>query len=206
MACWSHIINLWNIECSRTLKLSPKISKNHIYPVDLNNIFDLLNKTNVTTHKLSNVVTKFKEEAEWVSQWTLINNTTRVHKSLMKCINGLIFTLRSFNKFIPTTKLEINNYIWLRNINQDALDNNFGLIRARGSKEIHPTPYHFIYRLKASALALCHTEGNCEIDKSFTALECLYSANLIAEVEDYDLCIEEEPLYNNCEKMRIQEM
>ncbi|KAJ8910197.1 hypothetical protein NQ315_014368 [Exocentrus adspersus] len=83
---------------------------------------------------------------------------------------NLILTIKNFKKLHSTISNLGFNYMMPRTFNQDPVENFFGKIRQRGSRNINPTPSDFISYYKnllVNGLTSKHSVGaNCEDDNS----------------------------------------
>ncbi|KAF2890652.1 hypothetical protein ILUMI_15521 [Ignelater luminosus] len=103
-----------------------------------------------------------------LSQWKLI--TRDAGKDVTKqyaFIEGWQITIRSIIDIWNRLKQEGFKYLSLRSVNQDPLENLFGLVRQRGVRNTNPTCHQFIAALKTSVvnnLSNISTNDNCEND------------------------------------------
>lgn len=88
----------------------------------------------------------------------------------IKCVNGFITTLKSYRDIWNHLKSLGYKYLNLRQLNQDALENLFGIIRQHCPTNSNPTCAHFIAALKTAIVTKMtahHSRGsNCEKDQN----------------------------------------
>lgn len=86
----------------------------------------------------------------------------------MRCVKGFLITLASLQDIWRYLDSRGMKYMNLRQLNQDALENLFGIIRQHSPTNRNPTCYHFTGALKSSILTRMSTPvsrgGNCEQD------------------------------------------
>nr|XP_037875754.1 uncharacterized protein LOC119630429 isoform X2 [Bombyx mori] len=96
-------------------------------------------------------------------------NHNGVEAKNVKCVQGYIISLKSLRDIWLEVQDLGYKYLNLRQLNQDALENLFGLIRQHGQTNKHPTCSTFIAAMKTSiisGLTAPHSKNsNCEEDK-----------------------------------------
>lgn len=88
----------------------------------------------------------------------------------VRCVNGYITTITSLQSIWKYVESKNFKYLNLRQLNQDSLENLFGIIRQHSPTNRNPTCHHFQSALKSSVLtrlSVPRSRGtNCESDDS----------------------------------------
>lgn len=184
--------------------LSPRHLSTAKFVKNINDIFDLLNRTVVTLENKQKIIEAIEEKIAWILTWKLYKKGTNITKaSKPPCVRGLVFTLKSFIKLINTIVINDEVKLRLRNCNQDCIENLFGQLRAKGGLNNNPDSLQFIGNLRALAFAksLAKSNGNCEADNMDTALKSLNTndakrrlSELEEEIDTEDADIFEQPM------------
>ncbi|XP_063380558.1 uncharacterized protein LOC134669789 [Cydia fagiglandana] len=145
---------------------------------DLNNLFDSTNgpsnPKDVIKGRRQNVSRKTNHIEIWNSflkklkSMEFMKSDSRLRLKRVRCVEGYIVTINSLKDIWCYCKNQGFNYLNLRSLNQDALENLFGLIRQNSPTNRNPTCTHFVSALKSihiSGMNAPHNRGsNCEED------------------------------------------
>ncbi|KAJ2941938.1 hypothetical protein O0L34_g10756 [Tuta absoluta] len=121
---------------------------------------------------------------------------SRIRLSNVRCTNGYYITLSSLQDIWMEVSKVGFKYLNLRQLNQDALENLFGIIRQHCPTNQNPTCHHFTAALKSTILTRLNTPlkgSNCEKDQNDLILDFHDVVFKNAEAED---ALEAEHQYN----------
>lgn len=101
---------------------------------------------------------------------TFLKSDSQIRLKNVRCINGYITTISSLQDIWKYVAAKNFKYLNLRQLNQDAIENLFGIIRQHSPTNRNPTCHHFQGALKSSILTRLSTPlskgGNCEKDNN----------------------------------------
>ncbi|CAG9136137.1 unnamed protein product [Plutella xylostella] len=92
----------------------------------------------------------------------------------VRCVKGYLITISSLQDIWSYVKQLGFKFLNLRQLNQDSLENLFGLIRQHSPTNQNPTCHHFTAALKSTILTKLSTPirgANCEIDDNQLILD-----------------------------------
>lgn len=97
-----------------------------------------------------------------------LKSDSKIRLRNVRCVNGYIITITSLQDIWEYVQSKNFKFLNLRQLNQDALENLFGIIRQHSPTNRNPTCHHFISALKSSILTRLSTPksrgSNCEED------------------------------------------
>lgn len=111
-------------------------------------------------------------------KWRVFKNKLKTLKFLkngqqlknVRCVKGFLITLTSLQDIWHEVDKRGMKYLNLRQLNQDSLENLFGLIRQHSPTNRNPTCHHFTAALKSSIITRLSTPvsrgANCEQDNN----------------------------------------
>lgn len=134
---------------------------------NMNNIFDLLN-AKATSDPILNKRGVSKNNIDELKMMHNYVLTLKKHGSTVYWITGLAQTIKGIIELYEEMVISDDNFVLLtRNLNQDPLENLFGLTRAQGGNNRNPYLIDFIRnvsRIMTSKLLITPKETNCEMD------------------------------------------
>lgn len=147
---------------------------------DLDKLFDCTNgpsnAKDIKKHIRENVRSNSFHHRLWIEYkrklktLTFRKSDSHLRLKNVRCVNGYLTTLSSLQDIWSYVKRNNFKYLNLRQLNQDSLENLFGLIRQHSPTNRNPTCHHFESALKSSIitrLSSCVSRGsNCEDDSS----------------------------------------
>lgn len=168
----------------------------------MNNLFDVLNSSRVkvknkfkTAFKLTEAQEKVLVEAENMFATIKAINKKKTGKDNTKRIKSFInfqISIQAIKMFRDLKEIGFK-YIFTRRLNQDVLENFFGLIRQQGGSCTEPTPIQF--RRAFSKLFFCNMlknspDANCELDicQILLKAEDMMKLRVMSEKNNEKLC------------------
>lgn len=158
----------------------------------LNDIFDCLNSTycydsNPLKRPISeantNVIKCLEDAVISIRSWKLQNS-----KINPPCFSGLVLSIRSVLLLYADLKAENNSYLLTGRLNQDVVENTFGVLRQRGGYNCNPSAKQFRRNLQhMMSIRLMDPPGpaNCEPDAD---------VNLNVQAQPFDRTCQHEDL------------
>ena len=107
-------------------------------------------------------LTLLREADQWLGKWTVGDGSVRIDS-----IRGLRQTIRGVQSIWEKCKAAGCQFLFTRRLNQDPLENFFGVIRQRGGNMDNPDPTQFRYAYKhavVNSLLVAPQTANCEAD------------------------------------------
>lgn len=166
-----------------------------IFLQNMNDLFDMLNaKSHTDENFLKRGISAenihiLHEFSHYLSSITSLGSTKVFWiTGLQQTVNAIIQLFEWKSKINPNFRL------FTRRINQDALENFFGLVRAKGGNNRNPTLLEFlrtVSKLMTSSLDIQFGESNCvrEADSKLQQLDILQNNSLELDIST-DTCEE----------------
>ncbi|XP_011880898.1 PREDICTED: uncharacterized protein LOC105569228, partial [Vollenhovia emeryi] len=176
-----------------------------------NKLFDSINGLQLRSDTPLRVAVKenSKHHSFWYDAIKFLENMRFIHKTTKKpmsvpSLKHWITTIKGFQKLWATVNKAGMKYLKTRYINQDPLENFFGMIRSHNNRNINPTCANFESSFKTLLINNLTSKrtvgGNCELDSDGKALfslqhfvessvEMLHTSsdtNLVDEVAEID--------------------
>lgn len=156
---------------------SPKVAFTAEFIHRFNKLFDILNSSTLYNNNPDKRAFTNSDEQKLFLNDTIsflqnIKVKTKNGKDITNSIKSIkcwIITIKSFLQL--WTEMEQFStpikFLFIRRLNQDALENFFGVIRTQNGNAYNPTPIQFYFSFKKLfRINYCHINtGNCEIDK-----------------------------------------
>lgn len=160
------------------------------YIKNMNELFDLLNGNNVDDSN-PNKRRVSKANIDKLKQIFLyVSSIKKTESGKVFWIGGLRQTICAIVDFFDTTQKEQSDFIlFTKHLNQDPIENLFGLIRARGGNNRNPYLIDFlriISQIMTSKLLINCTETNCEFSPT--------SVVTVLDLDKYSLASEDKPV------------
>ncbi|CAG4956916.1 unnamed protein product [Colias eurytheme] len=147
---------------------------------DLDRLFDCTNgpssKKDIKKHQRENVSKKSNHVGLWrhfkkiMSKLHFKKKDSFLRLKNVRCTQGYVTSLSSLEDIWKYVDSKGFKYLNLRQLNQDSLENLFGMIRQHCPTNHFPTCYHFTAALKSNILTNLSTPvgkgTNCEVDEN----------------------------------------
>lgn len=157
---------------------SQQLMESALVVQDLDSLFDITNGPSGPKYitkglrvDVSQKTEHLKKWADWIKRLSTLKflNKNGNEAKNIKCVEGFITSLKSLRDIWQTLQGLGFKYFNLRQVNQDALENLFGVIRQTSPTNRNPTCAHYMAALKTSVitkLSAHHSRGsNCEEDE-----------------------------------------
>lgn len=145
---------------------------------DLDRLFDCTNgpssRIDIKKHIRENVKKNSFHHRLWIEYKRKLKtlhffkSDSNLRLKNIRCVNGYVITITSLQDIWSYVQHKNFKYLNLRQLNQDSLENLFGLIRQHSPTNRNPTCHHFESGLKSSILTRLSTPSsrgsNCESD------------------------------------------
>lgn len=158
-----------------TVKMTSSSLGTALFCQNMDKLFDSLNSTSYNSTKYhqtplnsnSTSMVELKNSIDFIKSWTFHNPSTDIiSRKVIPTKNSWLITINSFIGLVETLSPEVE-YIFTRRINQDVLENFFGIIRRRSSTGGIITPNIFRSSFKniiVSKVCEQSLHTNCEPD------------------------------------------
>lgn len=182
----------------------------------MNNLFDSVNSFHMKSAlkyqcAISNTschMDHYREMIDWLSSLKVINEANKIVTSNIKCIRGWMLTLSAIIKLWDYLSSRCDfSFLITRRLNQDNLENFFGVIRQKGGKCDNPTAFMFTKQFSqvcTSNLISTTAGSNCQQDSdSFLVLLEDLSKKISS---DNEMSVSESNTSSSCNKKLDKEV
>lgn len=166
--------NISNVENSREILETGEIIE------DLDRLFDCTNgpssPQDIKKHIRENVRKNSFHHRLWIEYKNKMKglyftkSDSHLRLKNIRCVKGYIITITSLQDIWKYVEGKNFKYLNLRQLNQDSLENLFGIIRQHSPTNRNPTCHHFHSALKSSVITRLNTPksrgSNCESDNN----------------------------------------
>lgn len=148
-------------EAERNELMAAELMSTALIVQDFDRLFDYTNGPSCTDDIKKGLRENVSQKTNHLEEWAKFEN--KLHTLIfinvggtvagnIKCIQGCIITLKSLRAIcMEVQKLDFR-YLNLRQMNQDAIENLFGVIRQHSPTNNNPTCSHFMTSLKTSVV------------------------------------------------------
>ncbi|XP_063374290.1 uncharacterized protein LOC134661987 [Cydia amplana] len=146
---------------------------------ELDRLFDFTNGPSSAEDIKKGLRQNVSQKTTHLEEWAALEGKLKTAKFLntfgtvatnVKCIQGYLMSLQSLRGIWLKTRAMGFKYLNLRQLNQDSLENLFGVIRQQSPTNSNPTCTHFMAALKTAVvtgLTAPHSAGsNCQKDRN----------------------------------------
>ena len=120
--------------------------------------FDLMNSSSFTTDKaMRSAFRSTKIHSDVLENIVKLFDSIKISGKVFPFIKGVLYSSRSLVNLFSDLKHDYGvQYILTNRLNQDVLENTFGILRQMGSGHCHPDPVAFKYRMRRYILSKKH--------------------------------------------------